>query len=195
MSGRNARKDRKMEVMSGETDARQVAEEMAASIRKMAEDRDSKAAGAKEHLVSQLGVTADKYRTANGVMSALDTLRDVLGSNHWMNVQQEIEAAKSIAGYMSGRASEMGEKAAGLEPAGMGSLCDGFYSEAFSDSVSDEIILAKELMVLQLCQNVGPSAQDIADFVSTADAEIAKSEADLDKHCSEHGIDRGSLGE
>jgi hypothetical protein len=49
--------------------------------------------------------------------------------------------------------------------------------------------LAEELMVLQLCQNVGPSAEDIAEFCSTADGEIAKAREDLKLFCSENSLD------
>lgn len=193
MSGKVSRNDRKVKLMTEEAGNRKVAEEMAASIAKMREDKEKKASGAKEHLIGQLEVMSDKYRTANGVMSALDTFRDILGKNHWLDVQQEIDTAGKIATAMAAKAAEMAGKAKELEPAEMDRLCEGFYTEDFSEHTTSGVQMAEELMLLQLCQNVGPAAQDIVDFISTADQEIGKAVADLRDHCAKNDLDLAEI--
>ena len=75
MSESKTKRERKLRIMTEEAGIDETAREMARQISKMYEDRDRKALGARDHLVAQLHVTCDKYRTANGIMSALDTIR------------------------------------------------------------------------------------------------------------------------
>ena len=187
MSGKSARNDRKMKLMTEEADGRKVADEMAKSIGKMYEDRDRKALSAKERLVEQLDVTSDKYRTANGVMAALDVVRSVNGNAS--DPIQEIAMAKAVATEMAHVSKTMCDKAKSLAPEEMSQLCDDFYDKEFSEHDSSIVEMVNELMALQLCQNVGPSAEDITDFLSQADAEIEKAREDLRKHCEENGLD------
>lgn len=185
MSEKNAKEERKFKVIAGEADNKKIADDMAESIRKMYEDRDKKALAAKEHLVSQLAVTSDKYRTANGVMSALDTVRTVFGED-MLGIDEELNIAKHIAKHMAAMSMDMADAAKKLCPDDMDKLCDGFYDKEFSGAAID---LAYELMALQLCQNVGPSAQDVTDFCRTADTEIEKARENLRTFCSENGLD------
>ena len=185
MSEKNDKKDRKLKLITEEAGLQETAREMARSIAKMYEDRDQKALGARDHLVSQLEVTADKYRTANGVMSALETVRLVFGELT-MDVDEELSIAKTTANHMSMVAIDMASKAAALDPDDMGSLCEGMYDAEFSKGKATALDMVDELMVLQLCQNVGPNAQDVQDFCAQADAEIEKAREDLRKLCDEH---------
>jgi hypothetical protein len=193
MSESKARKDRKMSIVTEEADPMEVAKEMAASIRKMIEDRDNKANGAKEHLVSQLEVTVDKYRTANGVMSALDTVRTVFGSNSEKTVYSEIQIAQRIAKRMAVVTADMAKKAGELDPDEMDKLCDGFYDKDIVEKNVGPEDLAQQLMILNLCQNVGPNAGDVSDFCRTADQEIDKARDDLKEHCEKNGINFNEL--
>jgi len=194
MNGKKARDIRnesndKLKLMTEEEDHQKVAEDMARSIAKMYEDRDKKALGARDHLVSQLEVTTDKYRTANGVMSALDTVRLVAGSYAGNDLLSDIAMAKGVAIVMAHKAQEMRDKAQGLDPEKMDQLCDDFYDKEFAESESTTVIeMVVELMLLQLCQNVGSAAQDVADFCKTADEEIEKARKDLRDYCGQHGL-------
>lgn len=192
MSEKKARVDRKLAVVAEEADHKAVAEDMARSISKMYEDRDRKALAAKEHLVQQLSVTSDKYRTANGVMSALETVRLVLG-NGSPDIFKDIAMAKGVAINLAHKAQEMADKAGQLDPDDMDQLCDGFYEKDFASldgSVTDMVI---ELMLLQLCQNVGPSAEDVVDFIRNADTEIEKARENLRTYCTENDINFNEL--
>lgn len=191
MSERKTKQDRKLELVTEQANAMELAKEQAKAIAKMYEDRDKKAMGGKEHLVSQLEVTSDKYRTANGVMAALQTVRDVLSEA--TDYVEEISIAKTAATRMAVTAQDMARKAKGLDPEGMGQLCDGFYDPAFSEGNGSALEMIDELMALQLCQNVGPNAEDIAEFCKTADAEIEKAREELKAHCEKNGIDFDEL--
>lgn len=187
MSEKKAKEDRKVKLMTDEAKPEDTAKEMAKSIAKMYEDRDKKATSAKDHLVSQLEVTSDKYRTANGVMAALQVVRDVLGKTTYY--AEDISIAKTVATRMANTAHEMSERAVQLDPEEMDQLCLGFYDQAFSEGKGSALEMIDELMSLQLCQNVGPNAEDIAEFCKTADEEIEKAREELRKFCSENGLD------
>lgn len=188
MSEKKAKADRKLKVMTEEADARNVAEEQAKSISKMYEDRDKKALGAKDHLVSQLQVTSDKYRTANGVMSALSCVREVAGEGMGDTIEQ-IAMAKTVATEMAAVAKDMADKAKVLDPDEMDQLCDDYYDKEFSEHDSSIIDMVAELMVLQLCQNIGPNAEDIVDFLKHSDEEIEKARENLVTFCKENDLD------
>ena len=182
------RKDKKIEQMTEDADNMAVAEEMARSIHKMIVDRDDKAASAKSHLVSQLKITVDKYRTANGVMSALQTVRDVVGLGQ-LPLDDELMIAKGMATKMANATMSMAAQAENLLPEEMDQLCNGFYDKEFSDGDIDSSVLIYELMRIQLCQNVGPNAEDIVDFHKRATEEIEKTREDLRKLCVDNGLD------
>lgn len=186
MSEKKNKEDRKLKLMTEEAGIEETARSMAKSIAKMYEDRDKKALDARDHLVSQLIVTSDKYRTANGVMAALDTVRTVFGHDY-MGIEEEMDIAKSAAKEMSKKALDMSNRAADLDPEDMYVLCDGYYKTDFTTASAVDMVY--ELMALQLCQNVGPSADDIVSFIDTADKEIEKAREDLKTFCSEHDLD------
>lgn len=194
MSEKNAKKDRVIKMMTEEAGLNETAKKQAKDIAKMYEDRDKKAVGAKEHLISQLTITADKYRTANGVMSALDTIRLVAGNHSGDDLRGDIAMAKGVAVVMARKAQEMASKASKLDPEDMSQLCDDFYEKEFADSDETSAVdMVIELMLLQLCQNVGPSAQDVSDFCRTADEEIEKARTELQKFCDTNNLDFNEL--
>ena len=194
MSEKKSKEDRKVKLMTEEAGIEQMAKEMAQSIAKMYEDRDKKAIGARDHLVNQILVTSDKYLTANGVMSALEIVREVFADrNNPLEIEEEIDIAKSAAKHMSQKAKEMSERAASLDPEDLYALCDGYYSTDFANKRVTALDIVYELMSLQLCQNVGPNAEDIVEFCSNADDEIDKARENLKDFCKEHDLDFNEL--
>lgn len=168
-----------------------TAVELSESIDKMIDQRDEKVEHAREHLIENLEVTADKYLTANGVMASLEMIHSVTGDN--FDFVSEIEMAKSVAQFMRVQALKMAEKAKTLPITEFEDLCEGFYDEAFADHDGSAQDMICELMTLNLCQNVGPNAKDIVDFFNSANEEIDKSNAELKELCDKHKIDRDEL--
>lgn len=165
------------------------ANEKADAIVSMKKQRDEKVDNAREHLAETLEVTADKYRTANGVMAALDATRTVVGQDCGIAYPGLISIAKTVAVAMANAAIEMKKKASTLKVTEMDKLCEGFYDEDFASGDGSAEPMIHELMLLQLCQNVGPNAQDIKDFYESSNEEIEKAESELFEFCSEHGLD------
>lgn len=180
---------RDLELVTEEADPHKIAEDMAIKIRKMYEDRDKKIANARENLVSQLEVTASKYLTANGVMSALETIRTVYGNSN--DIHEDIILAKTFAVTMSDLTLRLKKKAEDLENVNeFNALCDNVYDAHYAEDDNDTPAdLIVELMILQLCQNVGPNAEDIALFFDHTTQEIIKARGDLHKYCEENDID------
>lgn len=170
---------------------KETAVELSESIDKMIDQRDEKVEHAREHLIENLEVTADKYLTANGVMASLEMIHSVTGDN--FDFAGEIEMAKSVAQFMRVQALKMAEKAKTLPITEFEDLCEGFYDEAFADHDGSAQDMICELMTLNLCQNVGPNAKDIVDFFNSANEEIDKSNAELKELCDKHKIDRDEL--
>lgn len=181
--------EKKLELVTDEADPMEVAREKAEEIRRMYEARDEKATGAKEHLIAQLQVTSEKYLTANGVMQALCTLRDVMGDDVEMGIDAKIDMAKRMAKGMSNTALQMAARARDKEPEDLGTLCDVFYDADFTEGGGSYQELAEELMAISLCQQVGPSAQDVEDFIAKADEEIAAAREQLREYCENSDVD------
>lgn len=157
-----------------------IIEEMEDKLNKMIEDRDAKCKAAKEQLIENLKVTADKYRTATGVMEALRTMRMVNnGKLDDTPIYDEIEQARDIAAYMIEEVSNMTNQAEYLEYSEMNELCEGFYYTDFVSDPFSAIDLCKELMRLDLCRNVGPAAEDMVAFLNRANDEITVTENKL----------------
>lgn len=127
----------------------------------------SKCEQAKAHLVNKLKVTSDKYLTATGVMEALSAMEDA------KILTYDLDMAQDLACTMSTTCISMAEKADSLDPKDMDTLCDGFYEPEFAKLViDDEPMFPLELLKLELCRNVGPSAEDIKTFYDAKQDEL-----------------------
>lgn len=177
-----------IKVIAVEEDAVAVALSQHNDIIKMKNAAEEKIENARIHLVDTLEVTAQKYLTANGMMAAIETIRQVIG-NADVSFETQTTWAKDIMRALSDSAASMMEKAKVLAVENFDQICEDYYEEDFS--AREDIIaydLACELMELQLCQNVGPAAQDIIDFKTTSDEEIEKAQAKLDEYLTEHDL-------
>lgn len=160
-----------------------IIEELETKIDKMIDDRDAKCASAKEHLIDTLKITADKYRTATGVMEALRVMRMVYGdSPDTQFINQDIRQAKKMAETMAATALEMADDVKYYSYEDMHMLCDGYYDKDFI-AIEDTGITAMslELMKIDLCRNVGPAAEDISEFYKHAEEEINDTVEELKK--------------
>lgn len=164
-------------------DTEAVIAELKESIKKMKEDREAKCAAAKEQLVSMIEITSDKYRTATGTAEALRTLRFVYGKDEIDG--GILKMANDLSKEMAVIANSMAAKAKVLAYTQMDEICDGFYEKEFKtnniDVNKDVYALAREMMCIDLCRNVGGSAEDMVGFVNRCDEEIKQTQTKLDE--------------
>lgn len=169
----------KVKAIKKDEDRAKSIEELEASIKKMDEDKAAKLKSAKEQLVSQLEVTRDKYLTATGVYEAMRTIRAVAGTD----AVYYIEQAQGIASDLADICQNLADEARDTSADEMDGLLDGVYDKGFAYKVpspgSKE--MAVELMVLDLCRNVGPACEDMVSFAKRVDEETAKSIEKLEK--------------
>lgn len=168
--------------LSDTENEKKLIEELEEKIKSMREDKISKCKAAKEQLVEMLDITSDKYRTATGTAEALRVLRFVMGDSY---TAYDVDYANQLAWDMAGVADMMKKKADELDYDKMDQLCDGFYDKEFSvkNEDSDDAIvkLAFEMMRIDLCRNVGGSAEDMVEFIKRTQEEIDATGEELKK--------------
>lgn len=158
-----------------EHDQKSELEELKEQYQKMIDDRDKKCDAAKEQLTTMLEITVDKYRTATGAAEALRILRFVKGE-----ARAKITEACSLAEELAETAEAMYGKAKNLGCMEMDKLCDEFYIKDFvNEYQSDEYdedhvewMLAFDMMRIDLCRNVGGTAEDMVGFVNRTQEEL-----------------------
>ena len=182
-----------IKVMQKPLEPIEEAKSRSAAIDSAIDGREEKLTNARNHLVENLRVTADKYRTANGVMAALEIVRQVVGDN--LEFSDGIAVAKGLAIQMCERVAKLVEKAESLPIDQMDKICEDMYDADFATKDGSAGDLALELMALNLCQNVGPNAKDIYDFSISSNEEIEKMKVDLEEFCKEHKINLATLSE
>lgn len=165
--------DEQIEQLSEETDE-VICQDLVNQLDRMTKDRDKKCASAKEQLIEQLKVTADKYRTATGVMEALRVIRTVFGDHKRVrpSLQDELANSNRLAGDMIVEICALAGKAESLGYAEMDKLCDGAYKEDFISNEYTPYDLCFELMRLDLCRNIGPAAEDMVGFINRVQEEV-----------------------
>lgn len=159
--------------------------ELEDKIKSMKEDKEKKCKAAKEQLIDMLEVTVDKYRTATGTAEALRVLRFTIGHD-----DVDLSWASRLAWDMAVEADKIREKAKKLSYAEMDKLCDGFYEKEFKVEPDHyyteaetfaEYDLAFEMMRIDLCRNVGGSAEDMVEFIKRVESEIDQTGEELKK--------------
>lgn len=168
-------------------DPTEEAQRQADLIKEKIVKRDEKLNAAREHLIANISVTSDKYLTANGLMIALDIVRDVVKDSS-LPLEKELELARAAARNVSDIAEELEQKARNLDINEFGNFCEDVYECDFVLIENTYGELIEELLILQLCQNIGPAAQDIADFKTAADEDIEESKQQLNEYCIENDI-------
>ena len=157
--------------------------ELEEKLLKMAEDKEKKLSSAKEQLVENLKITADKYRTATGTAEALRVLRFVTEGLNMENCNLIYEA-NILARDMANICNNMSEVANDLEYENMDQLCKEFYDADFKVDRGDKfswLDLASAMLSIDLCRNVGPAAEDIVGFIARTDEEIEATKKALEE--------------
>ena len=167
------------------TDYEAMAAKMSNDIASMDEKQEEKIEHALAHLKENLEITAEKYLTAGGVTAAYEEAAQFMEG---VDAQEKLSLAMGVAIAMNEIALSMAAKVDELDADTIDTLCDGVYDPKFAmtpHSIQDTVV---ELMILNLCRNVGPNAEDIKNFKDTSDDEIEKAITKLEDFKLEHDL-------
>lgn len=163
-------------------EAQATIEELEASIEGMRKDMEKKCSAAKEQLAEMLRITSNKYRTVTGAAEALRVLRFVAGDDY--DNYELIVMAGQVAIAMADETVAMIQAVDDLDCGEMDKLCEDFYEPHFevSDNATEAIWdMAFEMMRIDLCRNVGGSAEDMVEFIKHVEQDIAETQAKIDE--------------
>jgi hypothetical protein len=155
---------------------------------KMVADEDKKIESACSQLKNQIDITARKYLTATGVITAYSFIRDVVGN--LVDPNQHIVMAQRIAEELASMCSNLAAKFDSIDVKDLDKLCDDMYDHEFITKIGVTVEeFAQELAVMQMCQNFGPKADDIKQFKARADEEIAAVDAKIAELIEKNDLD------
>lgn len=155
---------------------------------KMVADEDKKIESACNQLKNEIDITARKYLTATGVITAYSFIRDVVGN--LVDPNQHIIMAQRIAEELASTCSNLADKFDSTDVQDLDKLCDDMYDHEFITKIGVTVEeFAQELAVMQMCQNFGPKADDIKQFKARADEEIAAVDAKIAELIEKNDLD------
>ena len=141
-----------------------------------------KLVGSKSHLQNQLDLVSDKYLTVNGYMQALEMLKAAAPDGKLTEVLPNFaDVALLLASELSELAASLRRK---LVEADVMTLDDSIVMDVLDSEFAkrrDVTVtqVARELLVVNLLQNIGPSLVEIIQFRESTEEEIRKLKAEI----------------
>lgn len=169
----------------------QEANELYENIQSMVAQRDEKIDGAREHLSNQLSVMAEKYLTANGLMTALVTTRDVLGTD--LELTKQLGIARKAAKSANAISVALSNSVLETDVEKLDDLFDAVFNRNFVNEEHSTQDLVDELLKLNICQQAAPNAHDIAEFKETATEEVEKAIKEYKDFCKENNLEEAEI--
>lgn len=169
----------------------QEANELHENIQSMIAQRDEKIDGAREHLSNQLSVMAEKYLTANGLMTALVTTRDVLGTD--LELTKQLGIARKAAKSANAISIALSNSVLETDVEKLDDLFDAVFNRNFVNEEHSTQDLVDELLKLNICQQAAPNAHDIAEFKETATEEVEKAIEEYKDFCKENNLEEAEI--
>lgn len=155
---------------------------------KMVADENRKIESACSQLKNEIDITASKYMTATGVITAYSFIRDVVGN--LVDPNQHIVMAQRIAEELASMCRNLADRFDNIDVQDLDKLCDDMYDHEFVTKIGVTLEeFAQELAVMQMCQNFGPKADDIKQFKVRADEEIAGVDAEISELIEKNDLD------
>lgn len=155
---------------------------------KMIADENKKIESACSQLKNEIDITASKYMTATGVITAYSFIRDVVGN--LVDPNQHIVMAQRIAEELASTCRSLADKFDSTDVKDLDKLCDDMYDHEFVTKIGVTLEeFAQELAIMQMCQNFGPKADDIKQFKVRADEEIADVDAKISELIEKNDLD------
>ena len=168
-------------------DPKAEAEKMAKDITSMKEKADEKVERAIEHLHKQVESASKKYLTVTGIEAAMDygeKYFDGLPMFERLHICQQVAQTMSkVATRVVGMIDERDEE-------GLADIPEELYNPEFAmqeNLTPHDVVL--QIMLLDLCRNVGNAADDIVGFRKSSGEEIKKAEDELAAFKAEHSIE------
>lgn len=160
-----------------------IIEDLTNQIEASTKAQVEKLAWSKEHLVAQLKMASEKYRTVNGYMQARTTLDQVVFGDPDLTPDVLNYNARELARKMSEMAANL---ATVIDDTAVDeiddALLDNLLDMDFLDSEFSYAGTARELLIANLLQNVGPSIDDIVQFRTGKQHEIDQLTEELAKY-------------
>ena len=169
----------------------QEANELHENIQSMVTQRDEKIDGAREHLSNQLSVMAEKYLTANGLMTALSVARDVLGTD--LELTRQLGVARKAAKSANATCIALSNSVVETAIEDLDDLFDSVFNSNFVNEEHSTQDVVDELLKLNICQQAAPNAHDIVEFKETATEEIEKSTKEYKDFCKENNLEEAEI--
>lgn len=186
-----------IQVEAESVEPKDIAKRKYETILKMIEGRDAKIKNATEHLNEILIITATKYLTANGMMAAMDTINEVNPELKWT---EKINIALDTSRMLSALTNKIAEELAEASPTEYNTVIEQHYDRDFvwqlkteEEPLSFVEDIVMELMTLHLCSNIGPSADDIVQFIKATQEEIDKSVNDYNEYCEANNMEAQTI--
>lgn len=168
-------------------DPKTEVEKMAKDITSMTEKADEKVERAIEHLHKQIESTSKKYLTVTGIEAAMD-----YGKNYFdgLAMADQLAICQQVAQTMSKvavRVAKMIDERAETE---LADIPEELYNHEFAmqeNLTAHDVVL--QIMLIDLCRNVGNATEDIVNFRKSSTEEIEKAKNELAEFKAEHGIE------
>jgi hypothetical protein len=158
-------------------EANEVLEDLKAQLEAAKKARVDKLQMSEAHLIKQLEMAAEKYLTVNGYMQVRTTMLQVpLGLKEAEPENGFNTLATGIAFEMSELAADMAAKLTALDVMGLDeSFLDGYLEKNFVTTRVDPLLadVVRQLLIVNLLQNVGPVVDEIIGFRVSTDEAIA----------------------
>lgn len=156
-------------------------EDLESQLEAATKEQGNKLTQSKEHLLGQLRMASEKYLTVNGYMQVRSTIEQAAFGDQ-EGADDRAAEARMIAREMSELAGLLAEQ---LEKVDVMSLDDSFLDGhldsnfvAVDQSVRE---VTRQLLVVNLLQNVGPAIDEIVNFRNGTTEGIAKLSEELAK--------------
>jgi hypothetical protein len=138
--------------------------------------RGDKLTQSKAHLQHQLEVAAEKYLTVNGFMQARSILEQItFGDPNTDGKDDFPKIASRLAFSMSSLASDLSSRLSEISVEDLDdTFLEGLLDKNFVSDVRPLVVIAEQLLIVNLLQNIGPSIDDIVTWRQGADHGLAQ---------------------
>lgn len=145
------------------TEKRAIAKDIDNQLKAMKAAADEKLASAKEQLVHNLEMTAEKYRTVNGFMMVHETLGSVASKDE---IVPNWRTCQHLADFMSEMVLTLASVIKDTDVTEItGELVDHLHDADFIDREKFTVTeIVRQLLIVNLQQNIGPAVEDIVQF-------------------------------